>query len=104
MCKDFICYYSKVVRKVYKGCFHILIMKKEINITNKISYKPKRIQQREITVTEFSDGTFDFDAIMWKLTIPKRRATEFFNNWRKGMLEENFHFDKRKPKLLEGKG
>ncbi len=60
----------------------------------------KRIQQREIVITEFSDGTFDFDAVMWKMTIPKKRATEFFNNWRKGLLKENSHFDNRKPRLL----
>ena len=72
-------------------------------IMKKINNKKERIQQREIIVTEFSDGTFDFDAVMWKLTIPKKRATEFFNNWRKGLLKENSYFDKRKPKLLEDK-
>ena len=71
----------------------MFVMEKENN-------KPKRIQQREIVVTEFSDGTFDFDAVMWKITIPKKRVTEFFHNWRKGLLKENSHFDNRKPRLL----
>ena len=91
----------------------MLDMKNKINnIANKIGYNGnKRIQQREIIVEEFSDGTFDFDAVMWKLTIPKKRATEFFAAWRKGLLDENHAFqnalaknniDNKKPKILDG--
>lgn len=63
----------------------------------------ERIQQRQIVVTEFSDGTFEFDGIAWKLEIENAEADEAFSEWRKGNLKENTHFDNRLPKILNEK-
>lgn len=81
----------------------MLIMKNKIN-------KSKRIQQREIIVTEFSDGTFRFDATMWNVTVPKEEAEGFFYAWKNGLLNEDKSLqkalikekiDNQKPKILE---
>lgn len=59
-----------------------------------------KIQQRQITVTEFSDGTFELDGVAWKLEVSKFEIDQAFSEWRKGNLKENSHFDNRLPKLL----
>ena len=60
-----------------------------------------RIQQRQITVTEFSDGTFEIDGVAWNLEVDKSEINEAFREWKKGNLKENSHFDNLLPKLIK---
>jgi len=66
----------------------------------KINHK-NRIQQRQITVTEFSDGTFELDGIAWKLEVDKIEVDEAFKSWRVGLLRETSNFDNRLPRMLK---
>jgi len=72
-------------------------MKNKINKIDKI----KRIQQRQITITEYFGGVYEFDGIAWNLEAKGKEADELFSAWRKGLLKENSNFDNRKPKILE---
>ena len=71
----------------------------------------KRIQQRQIVVTEFSDGTFELDGTFWQLEVSRTEIDKAFSAWRKGLLKENSymakvlrkenpHFDNKLPRIL----
>lgn len=72
-------------------------MKNKINKNKNI----ERIQQRQIIVTEYLGGIYEFDGIAWNLEANGKEADELFSTWRKGLLKENSHFDNRKPRILE---
>lgn len=59
-----------------------------------------RIQQREVIIREF-DNELEFDATMWKITVPKNESIEFFSAWMNGDLKENSNFDNRIPKIIK---
>lgn len=75
-------------------------MKNKMNKDTK--QKNKKLQKRQIVVTEFEDGSFEFDATSWKIEVKPDEVMEFFEGWKEGLLKEELCFDNRKPKLLDG--
>jgi len=66
----------------------------------KINNKGK-IQQRQIVITEFSDGTFLLDGSYWQLEVGKAEVDEAFQAWRKGDLKEEIYLKKILKKLKQ---
>ena len=60
-----------------------------------------RIQQRQIAITEFSDGTFLLDGGYWQLEVDKTEVDEAFQAWRKGDLKESMHLKRILKKLKQ---
>ena len=60
-----------------------------------------KIQQRQITITEFLGGVYEIDAVAWKLELDEKEIEEAFSAWRRGDLKENSHFDNRTPRMLK---
>ena len=76
--------------------------------------KQQRIQQRQITITEYFGGVYEFDGVAWKLETKGKEADELFSIWRKGLLKEkvayenalrkeNSNCNNLKPELLDSK-
>jgi len=60
----------------------------------------KKIQKRQVVVTEFENHSYGFDSGAWKINVKENEAESFFYAWKNGLLNENVFFNNKKPKIL----